>query len=216
MNPIGISSNRIKVEPNGVDLNFMYPRDQQTARRNLGLGADDFVVVFVGANEDRKGPKRLLAAIQDLNDVKCILAGQGTGALEARGIVWKGACPHSMIPDLLSCADVFVLPTTGEGSCNAVIEAMACGLPIVTSDGRYMDDIVDDEVAIRADPMDVRMIREAITMLKNDSERQRRMSEASLRKAKCFDINERAIRVTQWIEDLVAEHRSRHGALGKQ
>jgi glycosyltransferase involved in cell wall biosynthesis len=100
------------------------------------------------------------------------------------------------------------MPSLAEGSCNAVIEAMACGLPIVTSNGRYMDDIVDDEVAIRVDPTDVRAIREAILLLKNDPERRTRMSKACLKKARHFDINDRARRVTTWMEELVRRHRS--------
>jgi glycosyltransferase involved in cell wall biosynthesis len=84
-----------------------------------------------------------------------------------------------------------------------VIEAMACGIPVVTSCGRYMDDLVDDEVAIRVDPTDVGAIRRAIDALRNDPARRDAMSQACLRRAKEFDINERARRVSDWMAELV-------------
>lgn len=202
---LDIEPARILVEPNGVDLSNMYPRNRQLAREDLGFPADGFIVVFIGANEERKGPTRVIAAVEETSGVKCILAGMGTESLQSPCIIKKGPVSHARIPLLLSAADIFVLPTTSEGSCNAVIEAMACGLPIVTSIGQHMDDIVDANVAIRVDPMNVRQIRDAVLVLKRDPDLRRRMSKASLRKAKELDINERARRVSQWIDQTVLQ-----------
>lgn len=202
---LGISRDRIMIEPNGIDLSFMYPRDRQAMREKHGVNEKDFVIVFVGANEVRKGPERVLAAIEGMTDVRCIFAGMGTETLQSSAILRQGPCPHAIIPELLSCGDLFVLPTTSEGSCNAVLEAMSCGLPLVTSNGRYMDDIVDDSVAIRTDPMDVAAIRNAVMALKNDPDRRRNMSHACLEKARKFDINERAQRVTEWMTQLKSD-----------
>lgn len=201
---LGIQPERILVEPNGVDPGRMYPRDGVEIRKELGIETGDFVVAFVGANNERKGPDRVVRAVETLEGVKCILMGSGTDRVQAACVLRSGPVSHDVVPELLACADLFVLPTTTEGSCNAVIEAMACGLPVVTSKGRYMDDIVDDSVAVRVDPMDVGEIREAIVTLKNDLERRRRMSEACLQKAKRFDIDARARRVTEWMKGLVA------------
>ena len=204
-NYLGIEFNRIRVEPNGIDLSLMFPHDRLAMRNRFGFDHNDFVVVFVGTNEERKGPQRLLDAVEDLQDVKCIFAGLGTELLVSSAIVRKGPCEHPLIPLLLSSGDIFVLPTISEGSCNAVIEAMACGLPIITAKGDYMDDIVDDNVAIRVDPTDVNAIRNAILTLKNDPLRRKKMSEACLRKAQQFDINERARSVTVWMEKLIKQ-----------
>ena len=201
-----IDEARILVQPNGVDLGRMYPRDRTAMKRKFGIGAGTFVVAFLGANEERKGPDRVVAAVEGIPDTTCLLVGLGTQTIDSGCVAWAGPVTHDLVPEILSCADAFALPTTSEGSCNAVIEAMACGLPIVTSNGRYMDDIVDDEVAIRVDPMDVRAIRDAILTLKNDPVRRKRMSEACLRKARHFDINERAKRVTNWMKELVREY----------
>ena len=205
VNQLGISSARILIEPNGVDLKWMYPRNSQEMKKKYAITTDNFIVAFVGANDSRKGPDRLIEAIESIEDVNCILMGRDTEALKSIRIIMSGPVSHKIVPELISCADIFVLPTMNEGSCNAVIEAMACGLPIVTSNGRYMDDIVDDEVAIRVDPTNVGEIREAIIALKNNPERRKRMSEACLRKAMHFDINERALRVTKWINELIRQ-----------
>jgi len=66
---------------------------------------------------------------------------------------------------------------------------MATGLPIVTSLGRFNDDIIDDDVAVRIDPSNVRAIREAIVALMKDPARRKSMSQACLQKSKQFDIN---------------------------
>jgi glycosyltransferase involved in cell wall biosynthesis len=86
---------------------------------------------------------------------------------------------------------------------------MACGLPVMTSNGSYMDDIVDDSVAVRVDPTDVRVIREAIVALMNDPVRRKSMSQACLEKSKQFDINLRARSVTAWLEELLRDFRAK-------
>lgn len=204
---VEIASNRIEVQANGVDLKCMYRRDQRQMREKYGIDLSCFVVGFIGANNDRKGPDRVSEAVRGLGRARCVLVGNGTESLRSDHVVWCGSVTHKIVPELLACMDVFVLPTTAEGSCNAVIEAMACGVPIVTSKGKYMDDIVDNKVAIRVDPSSVTEIREAIQVLMEDPDRRQRMSEACLAKAKQFDINERAKRVTAWMKELVRMNR---------
>jgi len=63
---------------------------------------------------------------------------------------------------------VFVLPTLSEGFSNATIEAMACGLPIITDNGSHMDDVVGDKTAIRVDSESVEEVTLAIKKLKDN------------------------------------------------
>jgi teichuronic acid biosynthesis glycosyltransferase TuaC len=202
---IAIPPGKITVEPNGVDRSRFRPIGRQRARGRLGLDASTFLVAFVGAFDDLKGGSELVRATKGIDGAGLLLLGKGDADLSSDRIVFKGSVSHDQVHVWLNAADVFVLPTTEEGSCNAVIEAMACGLPIVTSNGRYMDDLVDDEVAIRVNPKDVSEIRDAILALKNDPDRRTRMSVACLEKVKLFDIDERACRVTGWMEELVSE-----------
>lgn len=205
---IGIPSEKIIVEPNGVDLTRFRSANHAQARKQLGVSQDQFLITFVGNFDDLKGGVELVSAVEGMDGVALAMIGQGEKNFQSEKIVHLGRVGHEEVPIWLNAADIFVLPTREEGSCNAVIEAMACGLPIVTSNGHYMDDIVDDEIAIRVDPSDVNAIREAILTLKNDPDRRKKMSDACLKKAKQFDINERARRVTAWMEKLVKQYRA--------
>ena len=208
---LGIPDEKIIVLPNGVDLKLFRPGDRREARRSFGVPDDQFVVVFVGSFLETKGLSTLLGATQGLNGVSLLLVGQGPLEPKAENIAFAGTLPQSRIPLVLAAGDVFVLPTRVEGSCNAVLEAMACGLPIVTSSGRYMDDIVDASVAIRVDPVDVQAVRRAIVELMRAPERRLAMSVACLQKAGQYDIAIRAKKVTDWLDRLAMQH---HRSLG--
>jgi len=202
---LGVLPSSILVEPNGVDLDKFTPIPRQEARAKLGLDQGGFLIAFVGTFDHLKGGRELIEAAREL-DVGLLLLGSGPVNFESSQVVFKGQVPHDDVRYWLGAADIFVLPTQEEGSCNAVIEAMACGLPIVTADGEYMDDIVDDEVALRVDPKDVTAIRAAISALMNDADGRSRMSKACFSRAKKFDINDRAARVTTWMNNLVRSY----------
>jgi glycosyltransferase involved in cell wall biosynthesis len=92
-----------------------------------------------------------------------------------------------------------------EGSSNATVEAMACGLPVIVSRGEFNDDIVDDACAIRVDPTDFSAIRQAIQRLRDDPGRRESMAAAAKRKAASLDINRRARSILDWMEERIAE-----------
>lgn len=204
---LAIPEAKIRVFPNGVDLARFRPGNGTEARRRFGISDDRFVIAFVGHFDRKKGLEFLLDGVRGLPGIALLLVGSGHASTDGCPVVFKGTLPHEEVPVALSAADAFVLPTQVEGSCNSVLEAMACGLPIVTSKGRYMDDIVDGDVAVRVDPMDVRAIRDAIVALKNDPARRKSISQACLEKSKQFDINLRARRVTAWLEELASSNR---------
>lgn len=199
---------KIAVFPNGVALDRFRPSDREAQCRLLNIQAESFNISFIGPPVTQKGYPQLREAVSGISDVRLIMMGRGmsTDMIDSQ-VSFAGTVSHANVPNYLGCCDIFVLPTAIEGSCNAVIEAMACGLPIVTSNGRHMDDIVDDDVAIRVDPSDVSAIRAAIMTLKNDPERRRSMSEACLRKAKMLDIRKRARRVGEWMGAIIQSSR---------
>jgi glycosyltransferase involved in cell wall biosynthesis len=135
----------------------------------------------------------------------------GAGPIQPRGrnVLFRGVLEHAELPEMLSAADVFVLPTLMEGSCNAVLEALACGLPVVTSRGEFNDDIVDDSVAIRVDPLSIREIGQAVDTLRRDPALREAMSQNAVGRIRDFDINIRAERILKWLGDA----REPHGGL---
>lgn len=196
-----VDADKIGVFPNGVDNSRFYQRDKIQMRKKLGFGEKDFIVAFVGHFNNRKGSKRLSKALEKLDGVKSIFIGSGPDTPTSPGIIFMGRVPHENIPEYLSASDVFVLPTLNEGCSNAVIEAMACGLPIISSDRSFNDDILNEENSIRIDPNDIESIRSAIKLLRDNKDLREKMSVASLEFSKKFDIKSRAINILYFMEN---------------
>ena len=171
-------------------------------RRKFGFPKNKVIISFIGHFDERKGPHRLLTAVSGIDNIGLIFIGKGAIPLEGENILFKGVVEHTSVPEMLSASDFFVLPTLSEGSCNAIIEAMGCGLPVITSKGEFNDDIVDDDVTIRIDPLNINEIRAAITKLCCDHNLRNQMSIKALEKVRQFDIDLRAKKILEWIKEI--------------
>ena len=203
----GLAENaRCFVTPNAYDPNVFYKEPQSPIRKQLGLKEDDFVVAFCGRFNDRKGVFRLDEALKQLNnpDIKAIYIGSPTENCTDEptyaGTVFKGALPHNEIVHYLNAADVFVLPSVAEGCPNSVIEAMGCGLPIISSDLPFNDDILDETNSLRINPTDIEAIKQAISRLKNDALLRHRLAEGAAFKAQTLRIDQRVKRIIDIIQ----------------
>ena len=195
------SADKIKVFPNGVDFGKIFPLNKTKCRETLNINQDDVVGVFVGHFIERKGPLRVEDASMGITGLKMMYIGSGNQVPKGDNIIFKGTVPHDTIAKYLSAADFFVLPTLAEGCCNAIVEAMACGLPIISSDCDFNDDILDENCSIRINPMNIQQIHEAMTRLVIHKELRKKMSEAALNKAHGLSLNERANNILRYIED---------------
>jgi glycosyltransferase involved in cell wall biosynthesis len=213
MDRLKIPEEKIIVLPNGVDLSLFYPRNRMEIRQKYCFPANKFIIAFTGHFDERKGPHRLLSAVSGMDKIGLIFIGDGDIPVEDEKIVFKGVMEHSKVPELLSAADIFVLPTLCEGSCNAILEALACGLPIITSNGEFNDDIVDDNVALRIDPENIGEIREAIIKLRNNDELREEMSSKALESVRQFDINMRACKILERIA-AIADRKPSNNKVG--
>lgn len=148
---------RIRVIENGVDLDIFRPptaEERDSARAGFGLMPDDRVVGFVGSGFERKGAFALVEALAmpELDGVKALIAGRDKRSsglarrIEQLGlggdVKMLGAV--SGVAGLLHACDAFALPTLYDPMPNAALEAIACGLPIVTT-----PDAGIGEVAVR-------------------------------------------------------------------
>lgn len=138
---LGADESKILVIPNEADTARFHPMDKLACRQRLGIDQDFFIVAFTGHFIERKGPLRVLKAIELLNDsnVYGVFFGQGPQKPAGKCVLHAGPVPNEELPIWLNASDVFVLPTLAEGSCNAINEAIACGLPVITSDIKDMD-----------------------------------------------------------------------------
>ena len=190
----------VRVFPNGVDHSVFYRRDKKAMRKKYGFPENERIGVFVGHFIDRKGPLRVAEAVKDISDLKMIYIGKGEQAIPEQNVLFCGPVEHDLLPEYLSCGDFFVLPTKNEGCCNAIIEAMACGLPVISSDRSFNDDILDDGCSIRIDPESVADIRNAVLKIMSDDKRLKNMSDNAVKKAEGFDIEKRADAILEYLE----------------
>lgn len=128
--------------------------------------------------------------------------------LDVPGIIHKGPLEHDLLPKYLNCADVFIMPTQKEGCCNAIVEALAMGLPVISSNGAFNDDILDEKNSIRINPDDVDAIADAIKKLKDDTMLRHSMTVYSLSRHKEYTIEGRAKRIVEFIEKQIICKRS--------
>jgi glycosyltransferase involved in cell wall biosynthesis len=147
----GVDSSRLQVVHNAVDWETFYAGSRTEARRRLGLATDASVVLTVGHLIERKRHHVLVEAFAPLARVNASLQLVVLGgsvhepayrvkldtAIRASGVGDRirllGSQPPGVVADWLRAADAFGLGTAREGCCNAVLEALACGLPVVTT-----------------------------------------------------------------------------------
>ena len=193
-------SNAIIV-PNGFRQDEFYPIDREEARKRLGIDADQFVVAFVGDFNERKGSARLSQAIDRLDDVYSIFIGVGDKTPSCRNVLFQGTVKHNELVSYLNCADVFVLPTQAEGCCNAIIEAVACGLPVVSSNKSFNDEILNDSYSIRINENDIDEIADAIRKLRDNTEMRNAMRQKALEASKNLSIEKRATAIAAFLSE---------------
>jgi glycosyltransferase involved in cell wall biosynthesis len=193
---------KISVFPNGVDLNFFHQRDRNEARRMLGWDPNCFIVAFVGSFDKRKGVGRLNKAVSEIKNVKVAYAGKGRLIPDSRNAIHIGTVDPKTMPIFLSACDIFVLPTLNEGCSNAILEALACGLPVVSSDADFNRNILDEDNSILVDPESITEIRNAILQLRDDKKLREKLSEGATESAEKSSIQERFTRILSWMESL--------------
>lgn len=195
-----------RVFPNAVNNELFRKLDKTQCRHELGIPKEDFIVAFVGWFNERKGARRIAQAINECNDpnIKSIFLGSGADEPDCPGIIFKGIRAHHDVPRYLNAADIFVLPTLNEGCCNAVVEALSCGLPVISSNRSFNYDILNKRNSILLEPTDIRAISKAIIKLKDNLSLRQSMTEAALDSARLLTMENRAEKIISYFEQHVS------------
>ena len=151
----GVSAARVRVIYNGVDLDRFHPRqrasDRVGARAEAGLSAGDDVLLFAGSGWERKGLATAIEALPRLRGARLIVIGRGDHAryqrLAARlevvdRVRWLGL--RADLERWYAAADVLVMPTRYEPFGNVHLEALASGLPVVTTTAAGASELIDE------------------------------------------------------------------------
>jgi glycosyltransferase involved in cell wall biosynthesis len=198
----GAAADRIFYVPHVVDferyasVRQLSSTERQRLRRELGLRGTTFL--YVGRLWVGKGLLFLLDAFAglqeaDVGETTLLLVGDGgdEGLLRERckekevaNVVFAGFHHDDTLPRLYAAADAFVFPTLGDPFGQVVLEAMACGLPVIatSASGEIRERVVDRINGFIVPPADSAKLLERMTLLARDRELRERMGQASLQK----------------------------------
>lgn len=203
----GTPAGKIDVVPHGVDRARFRPRNEAEVQPVLAeLGVQPPYLFFLSTLQPRKNVSRLIEAFEGLgaDDLTLVLAGRSgwlaepierrIAASPARSRILRLAhVPDALVPALYNGAAVFVLPSLYEGFGMGVLEAMASGCPVVTSNRSSLPEVAGD-AAVLVEPLEAGSIRAGIAQALQP-ERRVALIEAGLDRAAGFTW-ERAARQT--------------------
>jgi len=173
---LGVPAGKVTTILNGCDFSVFHPGDRAAARCNLGVDADAELLVYVGRISEPKGMAELTGAMISLAAthprLRVALIGDGAyrSAMEARAaaagiadrFLFPGRLPAGKVAEWLSAGDIFCFPSHTEGCPNAIVEAIACGCPVVATNVGGIPELVDESCGILVPPHDSGKLVEAL------------------------------------------------------
>jgi UDP-glucose:(heptosyl)LPS alpha-1,3-glucosyltransferase len=203
----GYPEENIEVVYNGLPLDSLqrHEPDRAKTREALGLNADDLVVLFAGSGWERKGLRFAIEPVERQEPrLKFLVAGRG----EPRK--FSSSCARFLgvvreMPALYRAADIFLLPTIYDPFSNACLEALASGLPVITTRANGFSEIMENgrHGTILDQPQDVDAISAALQFWSDPARRaQARLDNVAL--AARFDISANVAQTLQILTQIAA------------
>ncbi|KPK02759.1 MAG: hypothetical protein AMK71_01155 [Nitrospira bacterium SG8_35_4] len=209
----GVDPEKIEILYNGVDLDRFNPENRGKYRRDIrqscGIKEKDFVILFVGSGFERKGVKYLLQAVEAVPEpVTVMIVGKGAlnrGALSSRQkIIFCG--PRKDIERYYAAADIFVFPTMYEPFGNVHLEALASGLPVITTENSGAAEIIADgeQGFVIQRPEDTASLSEKVNYFLQRRDRLESMSSKARKLAEEFSNERHMGKVLELYENIVS------------
>jgi UDP-glucose:(heptosyl)LPS alpha-1,3-glucosyltransferase len=123
------------------------PKLREESRDQLKVKPDEIVLLFAGSGWERKGLRFAIAAMAlcDNRKMRLLVAGRGNPRYyKSKHVQFLGEVPDPV--RIYSAADIFILPTIYDPFSNACLEALACGLPVITTRANGFSEIIEDGV----------------------------------------------------------------------
>jgi glycosyltransferase involved in cell wall biosynthesis len=163
----GADPARVRVVANGCDATIFQRRSREAARNALGVPCHKKLIVYAGRLVAEKGLHELLAAVRELSarqpEIEMAMLGDGplrdgiavaANRMTGLRVHLPGALPPETVARWMQAADVVTLPSYSEGHPNVLVEALACGRPVVATPVGGVREIVDDSCGILVPPRD--------------------------------------------------------------
>lgn len=185
-----ISKNKIYVIHEGVNHEKFYPRKKRFK--------ENFVIGYLGGLGKRKNVDVILRAAKVLNnDNRFIfkIAGKGpelnslkelAKKLKLKNIEFVGFVPEGILNSFYNSLDLFIFPSLYEGFGLPILEAMACGTPVITSNISSMPEICGDAAMYLNNPLDAEELSKKIKILMENHKLRKKLSRNGLKRSKWF------------------------------
>jgi glycosyltransferase involved in cell wall biosynthesis len=213
----------VSVIPNAVDTEHFSAAARLArrpqSRQKRGFGGEDFVLLLIGNDWRNKGLLTILQAISALSllPIRLLVVGnddadpfRAQAAKLAIGERCRWELPSADVLDFYAAVDVYVSPSLEDSFGLPVAEAMACGLPVITSVCAGVADAIHDAVDgfVLRDPRDAQTLSQLIERLHSDPELRRKIGEAAPQGALAWDWNRNAAATWELLKSAAAKKRS--------
>jgi len=203
----GTPDGHVHVIHNGVPVHASEPGAREKVRTELGINAAEFVVFFAGSGWERKGLRHAIAAVNGLRTPATLLvAGRGEtrGLPQSGRVKFLGPLAGDRMRAMFGAADAFVLPTLYDPFSNACIEALAAGLPVITTTANGFTEIIERGVEGEVvEPGDSKAIASALEKW-SDPKRRADVRARLVEKAKKHSVEHNLARTLEVITAAVA------------
>jgi UDP-glucose:(heptosyl)LPS alpha-1,3-glucosyltransferase len=145
----GYPADKIDIVRNGVPVGqFRFdPKLREESRDQLKVKPDEIALLFAGSGWERKGLRFAIAAMALCNNhkMRLLVAGRGNQrSYKSKHVRFLGEVPDPV--PIYSAADIFILPTIYDPFSNACLEALACGLPVITTRSNGFSEVIEHGV----------------------------------------------------------------------